>query len=194
MISRLVFHHTQHLLLCPPFKQIKVSLSPLFFVTKKKQTNKQNRILCQPDMRPFFVFDLLNLPWTWLTFSIPKELIYVLDILHHSNDQTSARLFLGFCGYLDNSAGLNACSSVSWRKHASTLQPFSCPFYFLFSGFFFSFFALFILHSFHLRTKMDWQHKIKYFNLKRSDVVDWVHFSFLCHTFVMRRICESPQC
>lgn len=55
MISRFVFHHTEHLLLCPPFKQIKVFLSPFVW---------ENTGFLPTRHEAIFVFDPLNLPWT----------------------------------------------------------------------------------------------------------------------------------
>lgn len=72
-----------------------------------------------------FVFDPLNLPWTLLTFSIPKN-SYMCWIFYTTFTVKLCQTVLLFPGYLDNSAGLNACLSVNWRKHASTLQTFSC--------------------------------------------------------------------
>lgn len=60
--------------LCPPFKRIKVPLSPSCL--------RKYKILFQADLRPFFCLWPLNLSWTYLTFSIPQELMYVFDILH----------------------------------------------------------------------------------------------------------------
>lgn len=80
-----------------------------------------------------FVFDPLNLPWTWLTFSISKNscmrwMFYITFTVK------LCKTVLLCSGYLDNSAGLNACLSVNWRKHASTLRPFSCHCKFSFRG------------------------------------------------------------
>lgn len=98
----------------------------------------------------FFVFDPLNLPWTWLTFSIPQELMLRVGYFAPLLLSNSARLFFCFSGYLDNSAGLNACLSVNWRKHAGTLQPFSRHCKISFGVWFL---LRFNLCSFHLRKK-----------------------------------------
>lgn len=49
-VSRLEFCHTEHRLLCPPFKRIKGISEPFRL--------RKYRIPCQPDMRPFLSLTL----------------------------------------------------------------------------------------------------------------------------------------
>lgn len=74
-----VFHHIEHLLLCPPFKRIKVFLSPFVWEHTGFFANPIWGHFCLwPSEPPMNLVDLLH----------PQELMYVLDILHHFYCQT----------------------------------------------------------------------------------------------------------
>lgn len=111
MISQLVFHYIEHLLLYPPFKRIKV-----FWALSSEKILES----CQPDMRPFLSLTL----WTSHELSWPYPSPRTHSCVGYFTVKTLRDCFL-FSGYLDNSAGLNACLGVNSRKHASTLQTFS---------------------------------------------------------------------
>lgn len=107
-------HHTKHLLLCPPFKRVKV-FSAL--------SSEKIWELLPTTHETVFVFDLLNLPWTLLTFFIPNNQRMCWRFYYQTLQDCSV-LFLLFSS-LDYSARLRACLSVNGRKRASTLQIFT---------------------------------------------------------------------
>ena len=144
-ISRFVFHHTEHLLLCPPFKRIKVISEP--FSSEKTRDSLPTRYEA--------IFLSLTL-WTshelgWPSPS-PKNSCMCWIFYTTFTCQTLRDCSFCFPVYLDNSAGLNACLGVNWRKHASTLQPFSRHCKIFFRGLVLLRFFLTSV-SFHLRKK-----------------------------------------
>lgn len=117
-VSRFGFRHTEHLLPCPPFKRIK-GISEPFRLGKY-------RIPCQPDMRPFLSLTL----WTshelgWPSPS-PKNSCTCWIFCTTFTVKLCETVLL-VSGYLDNSAGLNACLSVKLKKACQYLATIFMP-------------------------------------------------------------------